>query len=82
MNARTKRVYEEALELPLEERGELARKLLESVEGGAPTAVESAWAPIIARRAREVLDGTAPMRDLDEALDEIEARARAASAAR
>jgi len=79
MNARAKRVLEEALELPLEERGELARKLLESLEGDARTEIESAWAPVIARRAREVLDGTAPTRDLDEALDEIEARARAAA---
>lgn len=79
MNARAKRVYEDALELPLEERGELARKLLESLEGEAPSEIESAWAPVIARRARDVLDGTAPTRDLDEALDEIEARARAAS---
>ena len=39
--------------------------------------VESAWAPVIARRAREVLDGPAATRDLDEALDELEARARA-----
>ena len=79
MNARAKRVFEEALELPLEERGELARKLLESLEGDASPEIESAWAPVIARRAREVLDGTAPTRDLDEGLDEIEARARAAA---
>jgi hypothetical protein len=31
---------------------------------------------MIARRAGAVLDGTAPTRDIDEALDEIEARAR------
>lgn len=79
MNARAKRVFEEALELPLDERGEVARKLLESIDSDAPPEVESAWAPVIARRAHEVLDGTAPTRDLDEALDEIEARARAAA---
>jgi hypothetical protein len=78
MNARAKKVYEEALELSLDERGELARKLLESLGDDAPSDVESAWAPVIARRAREVIDGTAPTRDLDEALDEIEARARPA----
>ena len=77
MNARAKRVFEEALDLPLEERGELARKLLESLEGDAPAEIENAWGPVIARRAREVLDGTAPTRDLDEALAEIESRARA-----
>lgn len=79
MNARARRVYEEALELPLDERGELARKLLESLGADAPKEVEDAWAPVIARRAREVLDGTAATRDLDEALDELEARARASA---
>jgi hypothetical protein len=78
MNARTRRVLEEALELPSEERGELARELLESLQDSAPPEVEAAWAPMIARRAKEVLDGTAATRDLDEGLDEIEARARAA----
>jgi hypothetical protein len=37
---------------------------------------------VIARRAHEVLDGTAATRDLDEGLDEIKARARARAAAR
>lgn len=76
MNARAKRVYEEALELSLDERGELARRLLESLEVGAPAEVENAWAPIIAQRSREVLDGTAPTRDLDEAMDLLQTRAR------
>jgi hypothetical protein len=79
MNARTRKVLEEALELPTEERGELARELLESLQDAAAPEVEGAWAAVIARRAIEVLDGTAPTRDLDEALDEVEARARAAA---
>jgi hypothetical protein len=44
--------------------------------------VESAWAAVITRRAQEVLDGTAATRDLDEGLDEVEARARARAAVR
>jgi hypothetical protein len=82
MNSRTRKVLEEALELPATERGELARELLESLRDVAPPEVESAWAPVIARRAQEVLDGTAATRDLDEGLDEVEARARARAAAR
>lgn len=77
MNARTRKVLEEALELPSEERGELARRLVESLQDTAPPEVEAAWADVIARRAREVLDGTAATRDLDEGLAEVEARARA-----
>jgi hypothetical protein len=79
MNARTREVLEEALELPSEERGQLARELLDSLQDSAPSEVEKAWAPVIARRAQEVLDGTAATRDLDEGLDEIEARSRAAA---
>ena len=79
MNARTRKVLAEALELPSTERGALARELLESLQDAAAPGVESAWAGVIARRAQEVLDGTAATRDLDEALDEIEARARAAA---
>jgi hypothetical protein len=82
MNARTRKVLEEALELPSAERGELARELLESLQDTAPPDVESAWAAVIARRAQEVLDGTAATRDLDEGLDEIESRARARAAVR
>lgn len=72
MDARIRRVLEQALE----ERSELARELLKSLRDEIPPEIESAWAPVIARRAREVLDGTAPTHDLEEGLDEIEARAR------
>ena len=82
MNARTRKVFEEALELPSADRGELARELLDSLHDAAPPAVVSAWAAVIARRAQEVLDGTAATRDLEDGLDEIEARARARAAAR
>ena len=82
MNVRTRKVLEEALELPSAERSELARELLESLGDTAAPEVDSAWASVIARRAQEVLDGTAATRDLDEGLDEVEARARARFAAR
>ena len=77
MNAGARKILEEALELPSDERSELARKLLESLQDTAAPEVESAWAAVIARRAQAVLDGTAATRDLDEGLDAIEARARA-----
>ena len=77
MNARTRKVLAEALELPSEERGELARELLESLQATASPEVENAWTSVITRRTAEVLDGTAATRDVDEAFDEVEARARA-----
>ena len=72
VNARTLKVLEEALELPADERNELARELVESLAEEAAPSVRDAWAKVIARRAREVLDGSAATRDLDEVLDEIE----------
>ena len=78
MNARTKKVLEDALELPAEQFDELARELLDRVNDVAAPDVREAWAKIISTRARQVLDGTAPTHDLDDALARIEATARAA----
>ena len=77
MNAGARKILEDALELPSEERTELAHKLLESLHDTASPDVEKEWAVLIGRRAQGVLDGTAATRDLDESLDAIEARARA-----
>ena len=76
MNARARKVLEEALELSPDERDELVRKLIPTLDAKAADEIEHAWADVIAQRAREVLDGTAPTRDLDEALEALEARAR------
>ncbi len=79
MNARARKVLEEALELSLDERDELVRELLPTLGENAAPEIERAWADVIAGRAREVLDGTAATRDLDEALAEVAARARPAA---
>ena len=76
MDARTRKVLQEALELAADERCELARELIDSLGARVPAEVERSWAEIIAQRARAVLDGTAPTRDLDEAIAELEALAR------
>lgn len=78
MNARARKVLEEALELSADDRDELVRELLPTLNADAAPEIERAWAEVIARRAREVLDGAAPTRDLDEALAEVEARVRPA----
>lgn len=77
MNARTRKVLTEGLELPSEERGEVARQLLESLQATASPELETAWSDVIKRRVTEVLDGSAATRDVDDALNEIERRARA-----
>jgi putative addiction module component (TIGR02574 family) len=49
---RARKLYEEALELPITERAELAADLLASLDGESDEDVESAWAAEIERRAR------------------------------
>ena len=57
MNARTKHVLAEALELGSEERATLADALLASLYVESNPDAEHAWARVIERRAQEVLAG-------------------------
>jgi len=52
---RARKLYEEALELPLTERAELAADLLASLDGEPDEDVEAAWATEIERRARAAI---------------------------
>jgi putative addiction module component (TIGR02574 family) len=57
-----KRLLDEALQLPVEDRAELIAELIGSLEddaGGDPNEVELAWQGEIAHRVREIDDGTA-----------------------
>jgi len=49
---RARKLYEEALGLPLAERAELAADLLASLDGEPDEDVQAAWATEIERRAR------------------------------
>lgn len=55
MNSRTKRLFDEVLELPAEERDALAAKLLENLEAPPDTRTDAEWAAEIERRAREAV---------------------------
>jgi putative addiction module component (TIGR02574 family) len=50
-------LYEKASELPVEERAELAGRLLESIEKNADDGVEEAWAAEIERRMADYRAG-------------------------
>lgn len=68
----------EALKLPEDERGELAALLLHSLEpedGEELTGEkwEAAWSTEIARRVREIEDGTAELIDGDQVMAEVRA---------
>jgi putative addiction module component (TIGR02574 family) len=55
MSERARKLLEDALELPLPERAELAADLLASLDGEPESDVEAAWNAEIERRAREAL---------------------------
>jgi putative addiction module component (TIGR02574 family) len=57
MDERAKDLLRGALELPLDQRAELAAELLASMDGEADSDVEAAWGAEIERRARQVLNG-------------------------
>jgi hypothetical protein len=64
------KVFAEALALPDTERAELASALIASLDG-ATEGSEQAWSSEIAKRAREVLDGSADLLDYDEVMSEL-----------
>ena len=55
MSERARKLLQDAMELPLPERAELATDLLASLDGAPDSEVEAAWATEIERRAREAL---------------------------
>jgi putative addiction module component (TIGR02574 family) len=59
MTSRAKKLLEEALSLPADERADVAAELIASLEdsGEAVEDIEAAWATEIERRARRVLTG-------------------------
>lgn len=72
-----KRILEEALALPEDERRRIARLLLESVPQACTEtaeAVEDAWIAEAVRRAEEVERGDAEVLDGESALRRLEAK--------
>jgi putative addiction module component (TIGR02574 family) len=67
MAYRSDQVLEAALALPSDERARLAHELLLSLDAGEDEKdVQAAWTEDLARRLREVRDGTVELSDLDE----------------
>ena len=53
-----KRIADEALKLPAEARAALAGTLLDSLDGAVDEDAEAAWAAEIAKRVRDLEEGT------------------------
>ena len=60
MSERARKLLQDAMELPLPERAELAADLLASLDGEPDADVEAAWAAEVERRARESPDNDVP----------------------
>lgn len=73
MGSSAKRLLSDALQLPEKERGELAARLLESLDDRIddPAEVHRAWELELEHRLREVQDGTAELVDGEEFLREL-----------
>ena len=75
MGAALKEIEEQALRLPLKERGELAHRLIVSLDGEqeeSPEAIAKAGGEEIARRVAEIDAGTAKLVPHEEVVAEID----------
>lgn len=81
MSGHVHAVLEQAKRLTAEERIEVARELLASVdedeESGTPEEIEAAWDDEIQRRDEQVLAGSGGEHDAETVLDEVERMIRA-----
>jgi putative addiction module component (TIGR02574 family) len=73
MAAALERLAQEALALSDQERAELARKLLVSLEDAPDEGVSEAWDLEIARRVQRIREGTAKGRPAEEVSRDIRA---------
>ena len=76
MGAILKEIEEQALQLPLKERSELAHSLLVSLDGEpeeSPEAIAKAWDEEIARRVADMDAGRTKWIPADEVFKEIDA---------
>ena len=77
MAANLEQIEAMALALPIKERGELAHRLIVSLDGepeGTPEEIAQAWDEEIARRVAEIDAGTAvliPQEDVFAEIDDI-----------
>jgi len=67
-------VANRALDLPSEERAELAHKLIVSLDDDTDKDVETAWDAEIERRVKEIKGGKAKGRPAEDILAEIRAK--------
>ncbi len=83
MGAVLKEIEEQAMQLPLKERSELAHRLLVSLEGepeDSPEAIAKAWDEEITRRVADMDAGRTNWIPADEVMAKLRAKIAAAKA--
>ena len=83
MSAILKEIEEQALQLPPKERGELAHRLIVSLEGepeDSPDVIAQAWDEEIARRVADMDAGRTKWIPADEVMTRLRAKIAAAKA--
>ncbi len=79
MGAEAKKVLDEALALPEEDRRRVAKALLESVPTETPEEIEAAWVAEAVRRAGELERGEVEALDGETVLNDLKARFQSAA---
>jgi len=74
MSPKTESIMREALELPREARALIAERLLESLDFEEPFELSEAWKQEIARRCREIEDGTVELVPAETVLEKAAER--------
>ena len=76
MSSNSKKVLQDALELPIDDRAAIAAELLASIDGEPHEDVEAAWAKEIERRARRAVAGESTGEDWRTVIAELRAEGR------
>jgi len=74
MSRKSESLRDEALKLPIEERGWLSDQLWESTRTAREREIDAAWAVEIERRLKSIENGTAKLIPADEVFRELKAK--------
>jgi hypothetical protein len=76
MDRKLEAIAAEALQLTVESRAALAKRLLESLDGISPEENDRLWVQEAARRYQQLIAGKAKSISSDEVFDKLKARRR------
>ena len=78
MSIVAEKITDQALELTMDERAFIARKLISSLETETDLSDETEWLEVIDRRSREIAEGKVTCQPVQNSLRDIRARLDAA----